>query len=512
LILFVESISKNPDMYVPAYPLPIMEIGSFVKWNMPEVEIGVISVPVDYGLPLSQAGKEQIYRNLLRDISDLKPKGVGISCTAISQAEESISLCEQIKTLNPDIFVFLGGYFPTIYYEEIFSRTEAVDLIVTGEGEIPALKITEMLEKGLDPRDERIPNLAWKADGQVRSTEQGRRFDLGRKALLNLELLRYPRSYEILPYAFSRGCPYQCNFCMEDFIRPRRKEVPPAIVQSDLIHLSRQAGAHTLLVSDALFKSFDLFPLIRSLDMKVNFETRCDVLAPSQIPQIADSCGILALGFESASYGTLKRMNKVRDKAHYEKYISNTVQIFSEAVKNEIPIMVFMIAGYPGDTEEDLETTLLFAKKLSENRGPGGHVFKIGECRVYPKTQIYDVALSSPDVVFEDNGVFGENIVTHPSRDLNFETILKYMGDIFHLSNNTPKLLSTLSTIMPFFRLPAHALNDDMIPKMCFMDEEKTIFNVHANSLSAFRELVPELSTKYKRWMSQQRSARNLPF
>ena len=511
MILFVESISKNPDMYVPAYPLPIMEIGSFVKWNVPEVEIKVISVPVDYGLPLTQAGKDQIYRNLLGDISDLKPKGVGISCTAISQAEESISLCEQIKGHNPDIFVFMGGYFPTIYYEEIFSRTGAVDLIVTGEGEIPALKITKMLEKGLDPRDESIPNLAWKENGQVRLTKKGSRFDLGRKALLNLELLRYPRSYEILPYAFSRGCHYQCNFCMEDFMRPRRMEVPSKIVQNDLTHLSRHAGARTLLVSDALFRSFDLFPIIRSLDMKVNFETRCDVMAPSLIPQIADSCGMLALGFESASYGTLKRMNKVKDKAHYEKYISNTVQIFSEAVKNEIPIMVFMIAGYPGDTEEDLETTFLFARKLSENRGPGGHVFKIGECRVYPKTRIYDIAMSSPDVVFEDNGVFGENIVTHPSRDLDFGTILKYMRDIFHLSNNTPKLLNTLSTIMPFFRLPAHSLKDDMIPEMCFRDEDKTIFNVQGESLSTFRQTVPELSKKYERWMSGQRSARNLP-
>ena len=499
-------------MYVPAYPLPIMEIGSFVKWNIPEVEIGVISVPVDYGLPLTQAGKEQIYRDLLRDISDLKPKGIGISCTAISQAEEAISLCEQIKAHDPDIFIFLGGYFPTIYYEEIFSRTWAVDLVVIGEGEIPSLKITKMLEKGLDPRDESVPNLAWKENGHVRSTRKGGRFDLGRKALLNLELLRYPRSYEILPYAFSRGCPYQCNFCMEDFIRPRRKEVPSEIVQNDLTNLSKQAGARTLLVSDALFRSFDLFPLIRSLNMKVNFETRCDVLAPSLVSRMADSCGMLALGFESASYGTLKRMNKVKDKAHYEKYISNTVQIFNEAIRNEIPIMVFMIAGYPGDTEEDLEKTFLFAKELSENSGPGGHVFKIGECRVYPRTRIYDIAASSPDVEFEDNGVFGENIVTHPSRDLNFETILKYMRDIFQLSNNTPKLLSTLSTIMPFFRLPAHALKDDMIPEKCFRDEAKTVFDVHPESLSTFRELVPGLSGKYKRWMSQQRSARNLPF
>ena len=92
MILFIEPISKNTGMYVPAYPLPIMEIASFVKFNIPKVEIGIISIPVDYGLPLTREGKEQIYRELLKDISEIRPNGVGISCTAITQAEETIHL------------------------------------------------------------------------------------------------------------------------------------------------------------------------------------------------------------------------------------------------------------------------------------------------------------------------------------------------------------------------------------------------------------------------------------
>ncbi len=511
MILFIEPISKNIGMYVPAYPLPIMEIASFVKCNIPELEIGIISIPVDYGLPLTQEGKEQIYRELLKDISEIKPNGVGISCTAIAQAEEVIHLCELIKEFDPNIFIFLGGYFPTIYYEEILSRTSAVDLIVIGEGEIPTLKIIELLEKHKEPASENIPSLAWKKGGQIYLTNKGERFNLDRKALLNLKLLRYPKEYDILPYAFSRGCPYHCNFCMEKFIRPLRKEVPPEIVHKDLVNLSQQSNTHTLMISDALFKSFNLFPFFRSLGMKVNFETRCDVLYPSIIPQIEDMCGMLVLGFESASYNTLRRMNKVRDRTHYQKYISNTIEIFKEAVKYEIPIMVFMIAGYPGDTEKDLEESLLFVKEISKNNGSGGHVFKIGECHVYPKTNIHNLALSLPDVVFDNDGVFGQNIVRKPSKDLNFETVLAYMREIFNLSNSTPKLQTTFLNMMPFFRLPAQALRDNMIPDICYRDNDKRILNVQGKSLFAFRELVPKLIDKYKELMSGQRSTRNLP-
>jgi hypothetical protein len=497
-------------MYVPAYPLPLMEIASFVKSNMPQVEVEVISMPVDYGLPLTREGKERIYREFLKDLSHMNPKGVGISCTAIAQAEEVIHLSELIKEYDPDVFVFIGGYFPSIYYEEILSKTSAVDVVVIGEGEVPTLRIVENLKRGKEPIDEDVANISWESEGKIHLTKNGHRFDLKRKTLLNLDLLRYPRAYDILPYAFSRGCPYKCNFCMEDTMRPLRKEVPSRIVHNDLTNLSKQSEAQTLLISDALFKSFDLFPFIRSLDMKVNFETRSDVLEPSILHEIAGTCGALAVGLESASYNTLMRMNKVRDRAHYEKYISNTTKIFNEALRNQIPIMVFMIAGYPGDTEEDLQESLNFVRELSRDKGEGGYVFKIGECRAYPKTKIYNFALSSPDVVFDNDGVFGENIVRQPSKDLNFDTILLYMREIFALSNTTQKLQHTLLNMMPFFRLPAHALMDDMIPDTCYRDEDKEVFNVKNESLSIFRKLVPRLVEKYKEWMWDQRSKRNL--
>jgi radical SAM superfamily enzyme YgiQ (UPF0313 family) len=482
-----------------------------VRSKLPQVEVEVISMPVDYGLPLTQEGKDQVYQDFLKDLAQLKPKAVGISCTAVAQAEEVIHLSELIKACDPSIFVFIGGYFPSIYYEEMLSRTSAVDVVVIGEGEIQAVKIIEFLSEGKDPLSEKIANLSWKQDGHIQVSKKGVGFDLGRKVNLDLKLLRYPRAYDILPYAFSRGCPFKCNYCMEDSIRPFRREVPHQIIRPDLTSLSQQSSARTLLISDALFQSFDLFPFIRSLGMKVNFETRSDVFDPSILSQISDICGGIALGVESASYDTLRRMNKVKDRDHYEKYIANTIKIFHAAVNQQIPLMVFMIAGYPGDTEADLEESLRFVRKLSENGGTGGYVFKIGECHAYPKTKVYDQARTLPNIVFDNDGVFGQNIVRQPSKHLDFETILNYTREIFNLSNYTPKFQARLLDLMPFFRLPSHALQDDMIPDRCFVGEDKAILNVRGESLSVFRGLAPKLTLKYKEWMSSQRSMRSLP-
>lgn len=511
MILFVEPISKNIGMFVPAYPLSILEVASFVRSRLPKVHLEVVSIPADYGLPLNKSGKDKLFETFFRDLSALRPKGVGVSCTAISQAKEAIELCEKVKAFDPDVFVFLGGYFPTIYYEELFALTDAVDAIVVGAGETPTLQIVEQLEKGKVPVEESIPNLVWKSAGGIRRSSHTTGFDLKEKSPLRMELLRRPRAYDILPYAFSRGCPYQCSFCMEDKIRPVRKQVPHDIVQKDMDTLSRQSDAPTLLVADALFKSFDLFPLLRSYGIKANFETRCDVLDPSIISRIANDCDMLALGFESASYDTLRRMNKVKNRPHYNTYLSNTQAIFSEAARNEIPLIVFMIGGYPGDTEKDLEQSLRFAEELSALSGSGGHVFKIGECHVYPKTKVHDLAVALPDVVFDDDGVFGQNVVRQASKDLKFETVVAYNKQIFNLSNSTEKFERNFRNMMPFFRLPIQALSDKLIPGNCFMDSDRDIFNVQGESLSTFRRLTPKLIADYRALMSGERKTRHLP-
>jgi pyruvate-formate lyase-activating enzyme len=497
-------------VYVPAYPLPLLEIGSFVKSRLAKIDLSIISMAVDYGLPLTPEGKSQVHGQLLDDLSEMKPRGIGISCTAISQAEEVIELCELIKEHHPTTCIFLGGYFPTLYYEEIFARTSAVDLIVLGEGEETAVDIISLLEEGKNPSMAGIPNLAYKEDGHVRVNRQRKRFDLKKKALLELGLLRYPRSYDIFPYSFSRGCAFRCKFCMEEFIRPQRKEVPKEIVEADLRNLSLQGHCDRLLVSDALFLSFGHISMFNDLGVKVNFETRADVLDPQIIPDLADVCSMIAVGLESASYDSLRRMNKVRDRDHYQRYLSNALAVYREAVKAKIPIMVFMIAGFPGDKEEDLKRSLEFARQMAEQNGPGGHVFKIGECRVYPRTKLYEYAKSLPDVVFDDDGVFGENVVRQASRNLDFDTVLRYMSEIFALSKPTKKFNEILMTMTPFFRLPVKALHDTLIPASCFKGSSRDVLQVRGENLAHLRKAIPGLREKYKDLTAAERRTRSL--
>lgn len=510
MIVLIEPISNNIGMYVPAYPLPLLEIASFVKMRDPGIDIRIISIPMDFGLPLNSAGKERIYREVLDELSRMEPDAVGISCTAISQAEETIHLSECIKKQLDSPLVFLGGYLPTLYPEEFFSRTSAVDLIVVGEGEMPTLAICRSLAAGNSPNIHTIPGIVWSRNGRLQRTSRAPRFDLRQKAVLNPALLKNPGAYDILPYAFSRGCPYRCSFCMEDHVRPRRMEVPVEIVKADLGRLMRLGGSRCVLAADALFESFHLLPLFRSMNIQISFETRCDTLTPEIIHEIKNVCGILALGLESASYATLKRMNKVRNRAHYERYTANARAIFSAAADAAVPTMVFMIMGFPGDTVDDLEQSLMFAEALSGRSGAAGHIFKVGECRVYPKTRLHQLAVSLDGTVFDNEGPFGNNVVRQPSAGVSFDRVAAYMKRIFRLSNPSAVLLERLMRVMPFFRLPPAALTDQRVPTTCFKTPDRNIFNAQGESLAAFKEIAPVLIQNYGEQMAGERNHRKL--
>ncbi len=510
MILLIEPISKNVGMLVPTFPLPLLEIASYAKGRHPDTAVEVVSVPMDYGVPLTADGRDRIYASLLEDIAGKHPKGVGISCTAIAQAEESIRLADRIKARFPGIFVFLGGYFPTIYHEEIFSRTGSVDAVVAGEGEIPLAGIIESLAGGRDPRQAGVPSLIWIENGKIRGSSPAPRFDLRKKRPLDLDLLRRPDAYDLLPYAFSRGCPFGCRFCMEDNIRPTRRSVPESLLRKDLTALRERSRTDRLLACDALFRSYDRMALLRSLGMTLHFETRCDLLDPRRIPEMADVCGMLALGLESASYSTLRRMNKVKDRAHFERYIANAEAIFSAAVRCNIPVTVFWIAGYPGDTAEDMAENLRFARRLSSEQGPGGYVFKIGECRVYPRTKLSSWVRGLADVVFDDDGVFGQNVVRRPSAGVGFEDVVRHMKQVFELSRPTDRLQQNLLRIMPFFRLPGEALRHEAVPQACFADTGRHILKIDRQSLSLFRPRVPQLNRIFHNAMSDPRKSREL--
>ncbi|MCG8335455.1 MAG: B12-binding domain-containing radical SAM protein [Proteobacteria bacterium] len=511
MIILIEPFSSRIGMYVPALPSPLMEIAGFVHQHLPDQVIKIVSLPLEYGLPLNDEAQSELLQQFEMNLEQSLPRALGISCTAISQLKSTLEICRRIKTRWPRIFTFVGGYTPSVYAEEMLAMSETVDLVICGEGELPTLAIAKSIRESGEVNPEKIPGAIWKDGELLRKGIAAERFSLSARAPLPISLLYGDSGAGILPYGFSRGCPFSCNFCMESHIRNRHFKAPPEIVERDLKEIADTGAIHTILSTDALFAGEPYLPTLRKFGLKVHFEVRCDTQKPEILAKYADVCGMIAVGLESASYDTLRRMNKVKNRSHYKKYIRGAEENIRTAIEHDIPTAVFMIAGYPGDTKADLDESLNFVKRVSQEKGQGGVVFRMGECHAYPRTTVYEQAKSLPGIEFDDDGIFGQNTVRKSSPGVDFDIIQSYAGQVLFHSHLTDKLKTELRHLLPFFRIQPEAFEDPAVPAECFNDAQRQSLNISTSSLETWRGYLKSKKAITPKIWPGERKQRELP-
>ncbi len=144
---------------------------------------------------------------ILMDIFEKNPEKV-IFSTYIWNKEYVFKLVKEIKKIMPSISIILGG--PEVSYQtaEIMNENPEIDFIISGEGERTTL---EFLSNGI----EGTKGVFYRKDGQIK-------FNGYQLPIENLDEIPFPYSVEelknsknkILYYESSRGCPFECSYCM----------------------------------------------------------------------------------------------------------------------------------------------------------------------------------------------------------------------------------------------------------------------------------------------------------
>ncbi|WP_319370323.1 B12-binding domain-containing radical SAM protein [uncultured Ilyobacter sp.] len=144
---------------------------------------------------------------ILMDIFEKNPEKV-IFSTYIWNKEYVFKLVKEIKKIMPSISIILGG--PEVSYQtaEIMNENPEIDFIISGEGERTTLKF---LSNGI----EGTKGVFYRKDGQIK-------FNGYQLPIENLDEIPFPYSVEelknsknkILYYESSRGCPFECSYCM----------------------------------------------------------------------------------------------------------------------------------------------------------------------------------------------------------------------------------------------------------------------------------------------------------
>ena len=134
---------------------------------------------------------------------------VGFS-TYIWNIEETLKICQKLKKINKDIILLLGG--PEVSYNsrELIEKNEFIDYILVGEGEKSFLNLLDYLNHKVDELGNGVlKNTGNKIEGneifQVIDDLKYSEFEYTEN---------YMKDKKILYYETSRGCPYNCEFCL----------------------------------------------------------------------------------------------------------------------------------------------------------------------------------------------------------------------------------------------------------------------------------------------------------
>ena len=306
-------------------------------------------------------------KQVLEDVLNRFDPGF-VGFTAVTKnVEHALTVARDVKAISANILTVLGGPHITFCARETMRAVPELDLVVLGEGEE---SIVELARAEQNPQGwSRIKGLVYRDGSQIKFTEP-------RPFILDIDALPEPARHLIplgryralgLPVSMttSRGCPFQCIFCVgRKMVGAKVRYRDPVKVVDELAYLNTldfnqiniaddlftAAPKHCLAVCDEI--------LTRGLDTKWTSFARVDTVSFKVLQRMkAAGCTAVSFGVESGNPDMLKRIKKgiTLDQVIDAVNMCNDAGITPHAS---------FILGLPGETVETIQETVAFGEKL----------------------------------------------------------------------------------------------------------------------------------------------------
>ncbi|MFD9095764.1 B12-binding domain-containing radical SAM protein [Streptomyces collinus] len=297
---------------------------------------------------------------------------VGLSMSADTQLIAGVTFLRMLREFRPDVHVVLGGNYATRLVDRWQRRHplfDHVDTVVTGEGEGALAAVVDALdgpaEGGGDFR-EKIPGAVWDDHGLLLRTPR-RSADIttaATPAYTDLPLDKYLAPGPILPVWASRSCPWDCAFCSIPFASNSFRQRPAEAVVDEIGRLSADVGSPYFMFVDEIMSLRTLHNVAEALvgtsaGVRWYGETRFARGLDEELAELLheSGCRRMNFGLESASQRVLDLMRK---GTRIDDACANIEAMLSAGV----PLHLFVIHGFPGETEQEAARTVAFAEAV----------------------------------------------------------------------------------------------------------------------------------------------------
>ncbi len=341
----------------------------------------------DYGLPLigtilAQAGYDvKVYIEHIKPPEWDRIKESDLVCfSAINAAAaKTYRLAREIKS-KIGVPIIIGGTHATYYPE---SCLDSCDYVVLGEGDETIVELVRTLSEGGDVTN--VAGISYRAGREVRRTAPRvgpDRFDTvpdfslisGYPRLRGLDIL-LQRRRPLLTMQSSRGCQYNCTFCIVNTMFPGgyRKRAIDSVIR-DMRDKSQYGRAMMFVDNEfAVIPRYTKKLLRRMIQEKFDFEivvfARVEVVKDDELLSLMREAGITHIyqGYESVQPETLVAYKK---RQKYEQIVAAIEKLHSFG----FGILSSFVLGADTDTVETIRRTADF---IIERKLANAYMFPI---------------------------------------------------------------------------------------------------------------------------------------
>ncbi|MCR4586127.1 MAG: tRNA (N(6)-L-threonylcarbamoyladenosine(37)-C(2))-methylthiotransferase MtaB [Lachnospiraceae bacterium] len=288
------------------------------------------------------------------------------TCTVTNIADrKSRQMLHRARSENPGaVIVAVGCYVQTGLEEAL--KDEGIDLCI---GNNNKSRIAEILERYLDERE------AGRTDKMPGGDTVSSMKDCPYERMELTELSSRTRAY----IKIQDGCDQFCTYCIIPFARGRVRCREREDIVKEVAGLAGKGISEFVLtgINVSTYGADGLLGLLNDLDgVKGVRRIRLSSLEPRLFTEgfvrglkaVENLCPHFHLSLQSGSDSVLKRMNRHYDTKEYAEKAELLRSVFDDPA-----ITTDIIAGFPGETEEEFEETFSFARKTGFYEM---HVFK----------------------------------------------------------------------------------------------------------------------------------------
>lgn len=444
------TLASSRSLY---FPMALVCLGTVLKQNGIDCDI------VDFDFSVrenSQFGSWEVFKQrAIEELKGTQDRVFGISSIS-SNYPIALLLAKAIKENIPDSRVILGGPQPSSVPLETLRACPWVDVVAIGEGEATLLDLAKTDWK--EPSLKQIPGIAFFENGTPIMTAKRPLIDnLDTLPAPDFSLVPIERYLEVNPaiplVEAGRGCPFLCSFCSTALMWERNFRVKsPARVLEEMRSLHKEYGLTSFsLTHDNFTTSHRYVDEFCSYFTQNNSEAfiwsasaRPDTLNMDRLQALQSAgCRGLFFGIDSGS-------STIQKVIHKNLRLEPIDALIQKAASLGIEITSSFVLGFPEETRNDLDQTVLFACKT---RLHGGYLVEM-----HPLSPLTGTSIQIENAAKMEWKPNSRNLSHHPIS--NFE-ISNFIGDY-------PGLFSS------FYSIPIPQLKGLHIPTLAVFYESLT--------------------------------------